>query len=330
MASSWYRGTGERPESGGPAELPTSLHKRFTDPAGYLADRGLVDAVNVALHLGQPLLLTGQPGTGKTQLAYSLAWELGFGAPLKFETKSTSVARDLFYTYDTLGRFHAAQTGEGSRETLDYIRFDALGLAILHANEPQAVAHLLHPEKHGGRRRSVVLIDEIDKAPRDFPNDLLNEVEGMYFRIPELGNPRIGADSEMRPVLVLTSNSEKNLAEAFLRRCVFYHIPFPAEDRLRRIVNARLGAEITGDRELLDDALELLDTLRDPAAGLLKKPSTGELLAWLRVLVDGPGGGDGLRHERVVEPTLCALVKTVEDRPKARELVEEWIRKRQQ
>ncbi len=327
METPWYQGVGRRRGADERAVLPPSLLGRHADPAGYRADRGLVDAVNVALHLGQPLLLTGQPGTGKTQLAYSLAWELGFGEPLEFETKSTSVARDLFYTYDALGRFHAVHTGEGSAAALDYIGWNALGHAILYANEPAKVAALLAAAEHPGRRRSVVLIDEIDKAPRDFPNDLLNEVEGMYFRVPEMGNVRVAADCEMRPVLVLTSNSEKNLAEAFLRRCVFYHIPFPEEDRLRDIVHVRIGEEILGDRELLDDALEIFAVLRDPSAGLLKKPSTGELLAWLRVLTAGPHAvdGDGLRQERLVEPTLCALVKTVGDRPKARALVLEWL-----
>jgi MoxR-like ATPase len=325
MPQAWFRGAGKRNEV--PVELPVSPLERHTDPAGYLADPGLVDAVNVALYLGQPLLLTGQPGTGKTQLAYSLAWELGFDKPLKFETKSTSVARDLFYTYDSLGRFHAVQTGEGSVKAIDYIRFNALGLAILHANEPERVRDLLAAAgEQRGRRRSVVLVDEIDKAPRDFPNDLLNEIEGMYFKIPELGNVTVSADPALRPVLVLTSNSEKNLAEAFLRRCVFYDIPFPEPEPLRRVVHSRLGEAVVADRELLDGALELFYKLRDRTTGLLKPPSTGEFLAWLRVLGDGTGKGSlKLRGEAIIEPTLSCLIKTMEDRPKARELLKSWL-----
>ena len=326
LEPSWYEGTGKIPDA--PVTLPSSPLEAHADPRGYLADKGLVDAVNVALYLGQPLLLTGAPGTGKTQLAYSLASELGLGEPLKFETRSTSAARDLFYTYDALGRFHAAHAQEGSAEPLDYIHWSALGQAILRANEPEAVASLLRdPARHGGRCRSVVLIDEIDKAPRDFPNDLLNEVEGMYFRVPELSNVRVAADAEMRPVVILTSNSEKNLAEAFLRRCVFYDIPFPSEDRLRLIVASRLG-NLDTRRELIDDALELFAHLREPSLGLLKKPSTGELLAWLRLLTAGPlaAGESGMRDARLVEPTLCALVKTAEDRRKARPVVTEWMR----
>ncbi len=320
----WYLGNGRVKRGEGPVSLPTSLLEQHQDPAGYLADEGLVDAVNVALQLGQPLLLTGQPGTGKTQLAYSLAWELGFERPFKFETKSTSIARDLFYTYDALGRFHAAQTDEGSGNTLDYIRFNALGRAILFANDPQNVKDLIPPSAHGGRRRSVVLIDEIDKAPRDFPNDLLNEVEDRYFKIPELGNLHIKAEAAFRPVLVLTSNSEKNLPEAFLRRCVFYHLPFPNRDRLTRIVSARLGEAITGNRDLLNDALEIFDELRKPTTGLVKKPSTGEFLGWLRLVSGSANGAGVLRDPSAIERALCSLVKTVDDRDRARKVLEAW------
>jgi MoxR-like ATPase len=304
------------------------MERRYAHPSGYRADPGLIDAVNVALQLGQPLLLTGQPGTGKTQAAHSIAWELGFGEVLKFETKSTSAARDLFYAYDALGRFRAAQaTGSDAADALSFMQFGALGQAILEANPRESVAHLLSPDApHAGPRRSVVLIDEIDKAPRDFPNDLLNEVEHMYFRIPELGNQRVDADPNLRPVLVLTSNSEKNLAEAFLRRCVFYHLPFPEPDRLRDIVLARLGEQIVENRGLLDTALDLFARLRDPLNGLAKRPSTSELLNWLRLLVDGPmaAADSTLRDPRIIGPTLATLIKTVDDRTQAETIIRAW------
>ena len=321
---SWYEGRGKR-RGEGPARIPSSRLTRYEDPAGYRADRGLIDAVNVALHLGRPLLLTGQPGTGKTQLAYSLTWELEFGEVLKFETKSTSTARDLFYAYDALGRFHAVQSKEGSVRALDYLTWNAFGLAILLANAPEEVAEL-YPD-HPGKRRSVVLIDEIDKAPRDFPNDLLNEVEQMYFKVPELGHRKIEADPDLRPVLILTSNSEKNLAEAFLRRCVFYHLPFPDEERLREIVHSRIGEEKLGKRELVDQALDLFGRLREASPRLVKRPSTSELLDWLRLLADGPIelGDQGLRDVRLLDSTVSVLLKTEEDRDRGGRLVKQWM-----
>src|SRR4051812_14381634 len=199
MRFPFYSGTGTARGDGAAEEFDVPRRADQTRPESYRADQGLVDAANVAILLGQPLLLTGEPGTGKTQFAHSLAWELGLGEPLVFETKSTSAAADLFYHYDALGRFHAAQVGEVGRRTLDYIHYRAMGVAILRANAEAEVAAFL-PEgfRHGGPRRSVVLIDEVDKAPRDFPNDLLNEVEGMFFRVPELGNVTISAGPESR------------------------------------------------------------------------------------------------------------------------------------
>jgi MoxR-like ATPase len=297
-----------------PLSIPVPDPAKQDNPAGYLTDEPLVDAVNVALLLGRPLLLTGEPGTGKTQLAHRLAWELGFGKPIEFNTKSTSTARDLFYTFDAMQRFHAAQTGEGSKENLDYITYNALGLAILESCTRDAIAHVLPPKfVHAGPRRSVVLIDEVDKAPRDFPNDLLHEVENMSFRIPELRNAEVKAAREMRPVLVLTSNSEKNLPDAFLRRCVFYNIPFPGKPRLVEIVQARLDAFADGSNPLLDSALELFLSVRSQLTR--KPPSTAELINWLQALK-----AHGARSDRKVEDdpkilraTLAALAKTKED-----------------
>jgi hypothetical protein len=147
----------------------------------------------------------------------------------------------LFYAYDAVQHFRAVQTG-AAKQAIDFITWNAVGLAILRSREAHEVRDLFSDGfEHGGKRRSVVLIDEIDKAPRDFPNDLLNEIENSYFRVPELENRRIDAAEDLLPVLVLTSNSEKNLPDAFLRRCIFYNIPFPDRDRLVEIVTARLG-----------------------------------------------------------------------------------------
>jgi MoxR-like ATPase len=327
MDRRWYRGDGASPQEG-TIVIPTSPLERDRAPEGYRADSALIDAVNVALFLGQPLLVTGEPGTGKTLLAYSVAHELGFPPPLKFETKSNSIARDLLYSFDAVARFTALQTGDGSRDPLDHLRFGALGLAILRGADEGTRARFQRIEPSAKEpRRSIVLIDEIDKAPRDFPNDLLNELEEMYFRIPEIENIRVGADASLRPIVIMTSNSEKNLPDAFLRRCTYYHIPFPDRGRLFEIVASRIGMQILGGREHVDDALEFFFRLRESGAGLVKKPSTSEFMAWIRALSTAsmsavrPLGRDLAK----IEPTLSVLVKTAEDRAAARSLLEEWI-----
>lgn len=234
-------------------------------PKGYIASQPLTDAVNVALALGQPLLLTGEPGTGKTQLASSIAHQLGLPL-LKFYTKTTSTARDLFYRYDSLRHFHDAQLKEKKNvDANDYIELNALGQAIVNS----------------GDMRSVVLIDEIDKAPRDFPNDVLYELENMAFKIRETGKQYDTTEAN-RPIVIITSNSEKNLPDAFLRRCIFYHIPFPDAALLKQIVNSRVALSDAFRKEMLDAAIEHFEDLR--AQKLRKKPATAELLSWIHVL----------------------------------------------
>jgi|SRR5882724_738226 len=329
MTFPYYTGDPQNRRIDDPIKLPGSRRAKQTDPAGYKTDQGLIDAVNVALLLGQPLLLTGEPGTGKTQLANSVAWELGFDPPLMFETKSTNTARDLFYSYDTLGRFHAAQTGEGSQKSMDYLTYNALGIAILRSNREDDVREWL-PEGfvHGGQRRSVVLIDEVDKAPRDFPNDLLNEVEGMYFKIPELGNAKIAAGEEMSPILIITSNSEKHLPDAFLRRCIYYNIPFPDKERLTDIILTRIGSFGDDGDLLLSDALDFFAKLREPNSGLRKRPATAELLGWLVSLRE-----QGMKvdqrlsdNSELAFSTLSTLVKSADDQTIARTVLADWLR----
>jgi MoxR-like ATPase len=310
-------------------EIPPSRRTGKDDPSMYIPDPGLVDAMRAALLLRRPLLLTGEPGTGKTQAAHYLNWKLGYGkTALRFDAKSTSTARDLFYTYDTIGRFYAAQTKEGSQNNVDYIRYNSLGEAILRANEwdniqkfvPSGFPHSGHPSQ------SVVLIDEIDKAPRDFPNDVLNEIEHMRFRVPELGNIEFAAEEAFFPVLVMTSNSEKNLPAAFLRRCLYYNIPKPDQNRFSEIVNLRLGVDTSS--ALMKDALDFLFFLRGSEADLSKKPATAELLDWILLLQARGAQPEQQFHniQAIVESTLPTIVKDETRNPK--DLLKTWLERR--
>lgn len=282
------------------------------DPKDYLAEDGLRDAVNVAITLGQPLIVTGEPGTGKTQLASSVAHGLGLPAPLVFHTKSTSTARDLFYRYDSLRHFHDSQFTKGELPVESYIEYAPLGLAILLAMNPADADAFLPPALKGkGPMRSVVLVDEVDKAPRDLPNDILDELETMSFSVAETGR-RFAADRRYKPILVLTSNSEKVLPDAFLRRCVYYHVSFPSGERLQAIVRRRLGpTKLTSDS--IDNAIRHFEQLRE--LSLRKKPATAELIAWLRVLdrlqIDIANPRPGQRD--AIALTYSILAKSRED-----------------
>ncbi len=240
----------------------------LNSPELYQPSKALKSAVNIAIHLGKPLLLTGEPGTGKTQLAYSLAYSLNQDKPLIFNTRTTSVANDLFYKYDALKHLqyvHAKQNQVLTDSEVEekFIRYQALGKAIM-ANE-----------------RKVVLIDEVDKAPRDLPNDILNVLEDMAFDIPEI-NRSYRSPNAKKPIVVMTSNSEKNLPDAFLRRCVFYHINFPTEAELLEIVVKKSAGKNITNKDLgkyvLPHFLKVRQTLKR------KKPSVSELLHWASLL----------------------------------------------
>ncbi len=255
------------------------------NPENYIAAPGLRNAVNVALALGQPLLITGEPGTGKTRLAASIAHELGQLPLLPFYTKTTSTAVDLFYQYDALRRFQDTQIKE-KKPIDEYITYQALGKAILLTLSPEEASPYLPKElKDRGPVRSVVLIDEIDKAPRDLPNDVLNEIEDMEFSIKETGRT-FRAEEQYRPILVLTSNSEKNLPDAFLRRCVFYHIEFPTKEQLKAIIKKRFsndqGFAPDFTQEFINAAVDHFEKIR--TLDLKKKPASAELLAWISVI----------------------------------------------
>ena len=327
MKSQYYSGKGiQRKE--GTSDLPVPRHSNLVKPEKYLPDPGLVDAANVAIMLGQPLLLTGEAGTGKTQFAYSLAWELGLGEPLNFETKSNSVARDIFYTYDALKRFQDVQSGLQPESIIPYLTYQALGIAIMYTrswNENKDLVGENFPEVKKATR-SVVLIDEIDKAPRDFPNDILNEIENMYFRIPEMGNVKVEANRDLPPIVVITSNSEKDLPDAFLRRCVYYNIPFPDKERLQKIISNRLGTYVGGIDEFIDDALDLFFALREAPGELRKPPSTAEMLGWMLTLkYMAPDDDNPLLRGELAIRTLSNLIKTTADQEKARSIVQKWM-----
>ena len=267
----------------------------FADDAkSFIADKLLETAINTAIAVGAPLLITGEPGTGKTQAAYYAAYKLGIEPVLHFQVKSDSSAKDLLYHFDTVRYFHDAHLLEAQKLNKDdYIEKRDLWLAI-QADDTR-----------------VLLIDEIDKAPRDFPNDLLHELDKMEFKIAETGET-IRADSHKRPIVFITSNSERRLPEPFLRRCVYHHIVF-TQDLLEKAVAKRKGKEYAA---LSDDFIKLainrfLD-LRN--SNLRKKPSTAEFLMWLRVLgLNVKDYSENLDRDLSKLPFLGALIKDHQD-----------------
>lgn len=325
----YYDGNGIQRRNAG-KELPALNRYQLIRPEKYKPDPGLIHAANVALLLGQPLLLTGEAGTGKTQFAYNLAWELGLDEPLKFETKSTSTSRDLFYIYDSFRRFQDAQSKFNTLDDMDilnYIKYQALGQAILYSNESETIRKYVPPNFPDiSQKRSVVLIDEVDKASRDFPNDILNEIDLMYFRIPELGNVKIDIDPKMPPIVIITSNSEKDLPDPFLRRCIYYHINFPNHNVLRDIVIQHFGENLIGRSAFLDDAISLFDLVRN-THGIRKKPSIAEILNWIFVLQkEFPDEQNPMKNNLLfVEKTLYSnLLKTEDDQKQASAIFAKW------
>jgi MoxR-like ATPase len=272
-------------------------------PSNYLPSPGLLNALEVAYMLKRPLLLTGEPGTGKTQFAFWVADQLaqsdGFQAqPYVYNTKTSSTAKDLFYHYDAIAHFRETRTNPGGttngssqpteRTAEDFIQLRALGLAITGAIGRKdcglSPAILPRGDITDTPRGSVVLIDEIDKASRDFPNDLLNEIENYEFEIGEL-NQRVRLTDERQRqniIVILTSNFEKNLPDAFLRRCIYYHIEFPTKERLFEIIIRRL--DISKDdyhniEKRVDDFFRF-----QQFPNISKRPSTSECIDWIRVL----------------------------------------------
>ncbi|MEM9722558.1 MAG: MoxR family ATPase [Bacteroidota bacterium] len=282
-----------------------SFNNRLNDPALYRPSEDLVTAVNVALKLGQPLLLTGEPGTGKTQLAYHVAHFFNLEDPLVFNAQTSSQVQDLFYTYDALRHFQFNQNNptQLSRKEIEesFIEYQALGKAIK------------------SKSRKVVLIDEIDKAPRDLPNDVLAAIENMEFRVAELGGEPIKAENAHRPIVIITSNSEKNLPDAFLRRVVYYHIPFPSPEELTRIVSLKVDGYGEEDLNILIDYF--WGIRKDKSLRLKKDPATAELIFWVMLLKGMDFDPEGLKDvsslsdtdKAVLRNSFSVLAKTQED-----------------
>lgn len=258
---------------------------KFKGTADYVISQELRDNVNVSIALGRPLLVKGEPGTGKTLLAHSIAKGLG----KKFfiwNIKSTTKAREGLYVYDTVQRLNDARFGDNDVSDIkQYIKLGKLG------------------EAFAAKEQVVLLIDEVDKAELEFPNDLLNELDEMSFYIPETG---VTIKAEHRPIVIITSNSEKELPDPFLRRCVFHYIAFPEQELMEEIVLVHFP-DI--EKKLLRECLKKFYWIREFDM-LRKKPSTSELVDWIQALI---AGGVPVKKIESEIPFLGTLLKKKED-----------------
>lgn len=249
----------------------------WNQPEPYLPSKPLVDAVNTALYLRRPLLLEGEPGCGKTRLAFAVAYELGY--PLyQCYIRSTSRAQDLLYDYDALRRLYDIQE-KVAKQRSEYVTLKELGEAIKQSEEDNP---------------SVILIDEVDKADIDFPNDLLLELDRLQFQVKE--DPEVNYDAlkgkkrderrEFLPLIIITSNREKELPKAFLRRCLFYYIDFPTKQALEEILKKHFQPKLEPLSKLtpmFEQALTKFLELRE-LRNWRKKPGTSEFLDWVAIL----------------------------------------------
>src|SRR5271170_4153670 len=267
------------------------MNARFTGTDSYIATEDLMMAVNAAITLARPLLIKGEPGTGKTQLAQEIARAID--RPLyEWHIKSTSKAQQGLYEYDAVSRLRDSQLGDAR---VHDIRNYILKGRLWEAFESEV--------------RPVLLIDEIDKADIEFPNDLLRELDRMEFFVYET---RETVHARHRPVIIITSNNEKELPDAFLRRCFFHYIRFPDEATMTRIVDVHFPGL---KRELLREALTTFFKVRE-TPGLKKKPTTSELLDWIKLLVVEEIPPEALRSDdakKLIPPLYGALLKNEQD-----------------
>ena len=263
----------------------------FNSTDSYIVSTQLSNAVNAAVTLQKPLLLKGEPGTGKTRLAVELAEAIGTEL-IQWSIKSTTKAQQGLYEYDAVSRLRDSQLGsEKVHDIGNYIRPGKLWQAFTAAQRP------------------VLLIDEVDKADIEFPNDLLHELDQMAFHVYETGEH---IEAKQRPIVIITSNNEKALPDAFLRRCFFHYIQFPDQATLAQIAQVHFPDL---QQRLLQESLELFFELRN-IPGLKKKPSTSELLDWLRLLLAEDIGAEQLaesRHSNSAVPLTGALLKHEQD-----------------
>jgi len=263
----------------------TDKLKKFKGSEDYVVTQELMNAVNVAIALQKPLLIKGEPGTGKTMLAESISEALNMKL-LIWNIKSTTKAQEGLYVYDTVQRLYDSQFGEGDVSNIKkYIKLGTLG------------------ESFTSDEQVVLLIDEIDKADLEFPNDLLWELDKMEFYVTETKET---IKTKTRPIVIITSNAEKELPDAFLRRCIFHYIEFPTREKMEEIVNVHFDCI---NENLLNQAMDAFYKIRD-MRDIQKKPSTSELLDWLQALMLS-----GIAVERIIEeiPYAGVLLKKNQD-----------------
>ena len=271
------------------------MSQNFTGTDSYVVDPELAKIVNVAIRLELPLLLKGEPGTGKTLLAHAIAQDLQMPL-LVLNVKSTMKAKDALYVYDTLTRLNDSRFGDSSRDVSnieDYIQFGKIGQSFV------------------AEKRTVLLIDEIDKADNDFQDDLLDVLDMMTFDITEIDKTLTAVN---RPIVLITSNAKRDLSDPFLGRCVFHHIAFPDEVFMRQIVGAHFPDL---KKKMMDNCVNAFYRLRE-VGGIEKKPATRELIHWIRALMTEPEFDASVLKDDKNIPLLGLLFKKSDDLERAR------------